>query len=195
MLPNTEVPDIHPGARTNIGRMPGQGVSMYKILKTFNNGVVKAVNWLMVTMMSLMTLFIFMQVIYRYLLRHPLSWSEELSRYIFSAITLFGAVLLYRDNKHISMTLLKDIIKNKTAKVAVDVLAALLALFFLGVVMWYGFPMSFRMLKLNSFSSSMVWLKMGYVYLLLPVSAVFSATAILEIIVTMILNLARKEEA
>jgi TRAP-type C4-dicarboxylate transport system permease small subunit len=174
---------------------PGQGDLMYKILKIFNNGVVKAVNWLMVALMSLMTLFIFMQVIFRYLLRQPLSWSEELSRYLFSAITLFGGVLLYRDNKHINMTLLKDMIKNKAAKTVVDILAALLALFFLGVVMRFGFPMSLKMLSLNSFSSSMVWLKMGYIYLLLPVSAAFSAAAVIEIILTMILKLARKEEA
>jgi TRAP-type C4-dicarboxylate transport system permease small subunit len=168
---------------------------MRQILKAFNHGVGKAVNWLMTALMSLMTLFIFMQVVYRYVLRQPLSWSEELSRYLFSAITLFGAVLLYRDNKHINMTLLKDLIKNKTAKTAVDIFAAILTLFFLGVVIRYGFPMSFKMLSLNSFSSSMVWLKMGYVYLLLPVSAVLSAAAVIEVILSMLLKLTKKEEA
>jgi TRAP-type C4-dicarboxylate transport system permease small subunit len=167
---------------------------MYTILKGFNNGVVKALNWLMIALMSLMSLFIVMQVFFRYVLRQPLSWSEELARYFFSAIALFGAVLLYRDNKHINMTLLKDLIKNKTAKAAVDMLAALLVLFFLGVVIWYGLPMSFMMLRLNSFSSSMVWLKMGYVYMLLPVSAAFSAVAVIEVILSMILKLLQKEE-
>jgi TRAP-type C4-dicarboxylate transport system permease small subunit len=168
---------------------------MYKIIKTFNRGVAKAVNWLMTALMSLMTLFIFMQVLYRYVLRQPLSWSEELSRYLFSAITLFGAVSLYRDNKHINMTLLKDLIKNKTAKTAVDIIAAVLVLLFLGVVIRYGFPMSLKMLNLNSFSPSMVWLKMGYVYLLLPVSAVFSAAAVIEVFLSLILKLTQKEEA
>jgi TRAP-type C4-dicarboxylate transport system permease small subunit len=168
--------------------------NIVKILKIFNGGVVKAVNWLMIALMSLMTLFIFMQVIYRYVLRQPLSWSEELARYLFSAITLFGAVLLFRDNKHINMTLLKDLIKNKAAKTVVDIFASLLALFFLGVVIHYGFPMSLKMLDLNSFSSSMVWLKMGYVYMLLPVSAVFSAAAVVEVILSMILKLMQREK-
>ncbi|MDR0998372.1 MAG: TRAP transporter small permease [Treponema sp.] len=167
---------------------------MYKTIKSINDYVVKAVNWLMVILMSLMTLFIFAQVIYRYVLRHPLSWSEELARYLFSAITLFGAVLLYRDNKHINMTLLKDLIKNKTAKTAIDILASLLVLFFLGIVIRYGFPMSSMMLKLNSFSSSMVWLKIGYVYMLLPLSAVFSVLAVLEVLLLLILKLAQKEK-
>jgi TRAP-type C4-dicarboxylate transport system permease small subunit len=168
---------------------------MYRVIKTVNSAVVKAINWLMIAMMSLMTLFIFMQVIYRYVLKQPLSWSEELARYLFSAITLFGAVLLYRDNKHISMTLLRDLIKNKTAKTAVDISAALFVLFFLAVVIRFGFPMSFMMLELNSFSPSMIWLKMGYVYLLLPVAAVFSAAAVIEVIFSMILKLTKKEAA
>jgi TRAP-type C4-dicarboxylate transport system permease small subunit len=168
---------------------------MYTILKTINDGVVKAVNWLMVALMSLMTLFIFMQVIYRYLLRQPLSWSEELARYLFSAITLFGAILLYRDNKHINMTPLRDMLKNKTAKILADILASLLVLVFLVIVLRYGFPMSVKMLSLNSFSPSMTWLKMGYVYLLLPVSAAFSVAAVAELIVSMILKLGQKEAA
>jgi TRAP-type C4-dicarboxylate transport system permease small subunit len=166
---------------------------MYKIIKTFNNGVVKAINWFMIALMSLMTLFIFMQVLYRYVLKQPLSWSEELSRYFFSAVTLFGAVLLYRDNKHINMTLLKDMIKNKTAQTSVDIFSSLLVLFFLAVVTRYGFPMSFTMLKLDSISPSMVWLKMGYVYLLLPVSAVFSAAAVVEVILSMLLKLKKEK--
>jgi TRAP-type C4-dicarboxylate transport system permease small subunit len=168
---------------------------MYKIIKTFNNGVVKTVNWFMIALMALMTLFIFMQVIYRYVLKQPLSWSEELSRYFFSAITLFGAVLLYRDNKHINMTLLKDMIKNAAAKTAVDIFSSLLVLFFLAVVIRYGFPMSFKILNLNSVSPSMVWLKMGYVFLLLPVSAAFSAAAVIEVILSMIRQLGQKEKA
>jgi TRAP-type C4-dicarboxylate transport system permease small subunit len=167
---------------------------MYNLIRTINNGVVKAVNWLMVALMSLMTLFIFLQVVYRYVLQQPLSWSEELSRYFFSAITLFGAVLLYRDNKHINMTLLRDLIKNKTAKIVVDIFASLLILFFLGLVIRFGFPMSLKILKLNSFSPSMVWLKMGYVYMLLPLSAVFSASALIEVILSMLLNLTQKEK-
>jgi TRAP-type C4-dicarboxylate transport system permease small subunit len=168
---------------------------MYKLIKTINSGVVKAVNALMVALMSMMTLFIFMQVLFRYVLRQPLSWSEELSRYLFSAITLFGATLLYRSNKHINMTLLKDLIKNKTAKIAMDIVASLLVLFFLGVVIRFGFPMSLKMLKFDSFSPSMVWLKMGYVYLLLPVSAVFSAAAVIEVILSMLLKLTQKEQS
>jgi TRAP-type C4-dicarboxylate transport system permease small subunit len=168
---------------------------MYKALKRLNNGVVKGVNWLMIVLMSLMTLFIFMQVVYRYVLRQPLSWSEELARYLFSAITLFGAVLLYRDNKHINMTLLRDMIKNKIAKTAVDILASLLVLVFLFVVIRYGFPMTAMMLQLKSFSSSMVWLKMGYVYALLPVAAVFSILAVIEVILSMLVKLTKKESA
>ena len=38
---------------------------------------------LLVTLLSLMSLIIFVQVIMRYLMRNSLSWSEELARYLF----------------------------------------------------------------------------------------------------------------
>jgi TRAP-type C4-dicarboxylate transport system permease small subunit len=57
---------------------------MLKLLKYVNDGITRVMNWLMVTLMSLMVAFIFAQVIFRYVLEKPLSWSEELSGYLFS---------------------------------------------------------------------------------------------------------------
>jgi TRAP-type C4-dicarboxylate transport system permease small subunit len=167
---------------------------MYKLLQKFNEKTGKALDTLLVVMMVLMTVFIFAQVIYRYVLKEPLSWSEELARYLFSGVTLFGAVLLYRANGHINMTLLRDIIKVKPVQAAFDVFAQLLTMVFLVIVIVYGFPMSFKILELNVLSPSMEWLKMGYVFLLLPVAAVFSLLAVLETAFALVLRFKRGEE-
>jgi TRAP-type C4-dicarboxylate transport system permease small subunit len=139
-------------------------------------------------MMSLMTLFIFAQVIFRYALKLPLSWSEELSRYLFTGITLFGAVLLYRTNTHINMTLLKDAIKIKALQSALDIAAQVLTLIFLLIVIRYGFPLSIRMLNLGGISPSMPWFKIGYVYIALPIAALFSVLGVLEVITSIIIK-------
>jgi TRAP-type C4-dicarboxylate transport system permease small subunit len=149
---------------------------------------------LMVILMSAMTIFIVAQVIYRYVLREPLSWSEELSRYVFSGVTLFGAVLLYRSNTHINMSLLKDIIKIRLIQKLIDMTANILTLVFLCVVIWYGFPMSFQIFNLEVISPSMPWLNMGVVFFLLPVSAVFSVLAVLEVAAGSVLRLCAREE-
>jgi TRAP-type C4-dicarboxylate transport system permease small subunit len=162
---------------------------MYNCIKKINGQVKKIVDVLMVASMSLMTLFIFAQVIYRYVLKQPLSWSEEVSRYLFSCVTLFGAVLLYRGNSHINMSLLKDLIKVKFVQTLLDILAQVLVLVFLGVVIRYGFPMSVQIIKFSVISPSMPWLKMGYVFMLLPVAAVLSVLAVLEVICSIAMRL------
>ena len=123
---------------------------MVKVLQTVNAKIAKAVNVLLILMLSLMTVLIFAQVIYRYVLKQPLSWSEELSRYFFSGITLFGAVVLYRNTGHINMSLLKDMIKIKFLQTAIDITSQILIMVFLIIVMRYGFPMSFKIARFEN---------------------------------------------
>jgi TRAP-type C4-dicarboxylate transport system permease small subunit len=166
---------------------------MFKIIKGINNKIDKCMNMLMVVLISAMTILIFAQVIWRYILQEPLSWSEELARYLFSGVTLFGAVLLYRKGGHINMSLLKDFIKVPLVQALIDIVAQVLTLIFLLIVIWYGFPMSFQMLDLDAVSSSMPWLKMGYVFLLLPISAVLSLLAVIEAGISIALRFNAKE--
>jgi len=165
---------------------------MFNLLKSINTKITKVVNLSLVVMLSLMTVFIFAQVIYRYILQLPLSWSEELSRYLFTGITLFGAVVLYRSNGHINMSLLKDMIKNKRVQAAIDTLAQIFTLIFLVFIIYYGFPMTFRILNFNVVSPSMPWFKIGYVYFMLPAAAVLSVFAVLETLISIILSFGKK---
>ena len=103
---------------------------MLKILKVINNIITKITQTALVFFMSGMVVLIFVQVIYRYILKEPLSWSEELATYFFSGIIFFGAVILYRDEKHINMSMLLDAIKNKTVKKVIKIAADLLIIIF-----------------------------------------------------------------
>ena len=70
---------------------------MLKLLKAVNDLITKITHVALVFFMSGMVALIFAQVIYRYILKQPLSWSEELAKYFFSCIIFFGAVILYRE--------------------------------------------------------------------------------------------------
>jgi TRAP-type C4-dicarboxylate transport system permease small subunit len=109
---------------------------MLRLLKYVNDGITRVMNWLMVTLMSLMVAFIFAQVIFRYVLEKPLSWSEELSGYLFSGVFFFGSVLLYRESRHINMSIVVDSIKNEFARKLLVVAAHLFSFFFLAVMVF-----------------------------------------------------------
>lgn len=154
------------------------------ILKKINDLLGKFLNLTIVLALVGMVVFVFAQVIWRYVLRQPLSWSEELSRYLFSYVTLFGAAVLFRDSKHINMSLFVDLVKNPTGKRLVQLLANLFSLIFLVILIWYGFPMAKMILEFDVLSPSMEWMKMGWVFMMVPVASVLSAIMLIEVILS-----------
>ncbi len=155
---------------------------MLHLLKRMNDGIARVLQGLLVLLMGSMSAIIFIQVIYRYLLRSPLSWSEELSRYLFSSIIFFGAVLLYRESKHINMSIVVDSIKNTFVRQSIIIIAHLFSVFFLVVMLWYSFPMALQILEFEVASPSMEWLKMGHVFLIVPVASLISFSMMLEVV-------------
>lgn len=127
-----------------------------------------------------MVLLIFIQVIFRYLLKHPLSWSEELAQYIFSWLIFAGSAVAYRENKHVNVDLAVQSLKNIALRRACICIGHLLVLYFLLVVVWYSYPISVQLIKLNKIAVSMPGLKLGYVYLIIPFSSALSILMVLE---------------
>lgn len=65
-----------------------------KIYDKFN----KLNEWFIIFLMSAMCLDLLGQVIMRYVFQHPLTWSEELARYIFVWIALLGSAWCGRNH-------------------------------------------------------------------------------------------------
>jgi len=162
---------------------------MLKLLKFLNDKITWLLNWLMILLMSLMVAFIVAQVFFRYVLMKPLSWSEELSGYLFSGVFFFGSILLYRESRHINMSLLVESIKNRFARELLTVIAHLFSFFFLAVMVWYSYPMAMQILEFEVVSPSMEWLKIGYVFLIVPVASFLSLMVMLEVILNALVRL------
>jgi TRAP-type C4-dicarboxylate transport system permease small subunit len=58
------------------------------------------------TILAAMTVLVFLTVIYRYFLLQPISWGEEMARFLFIALSLFGAALAMKDRSHFAITIL-----------------------------------------------------------------------------------------
>lgn len=63
----------------------------------------KIVEILMATMLGLMILLVFMNVILRYFFNSSITWSEEMARYLFVWIIYIGAIGAMRDNTHLGV--------------------------------------------------------------------------------------------
>ena len=155
---------------------------MLKLLKAVNDLITKITHVALVFFMSGMVALIFTQVIYRYILKQPLSWSEELAKYFFSCIIFFGAVILYREEKHINMSMALDSVRNKTFKKVVKLLSDLLIVLFLCIMTFYTYPLAYDILKLGGVSPSMDWLKFGWIFMIVPVASALSLLMMLEVL-------------
>jgi len=115
-----------------------------------------------------MTVMIFLQVIYRYVLGESLSFSEELARYMFIWSVAMGSALALRTRSHIGVEILVEQLPASLAKPA-KILACVLSLIFYGMLIWYGFEMVGETMDQES---AALELPMGYVYLAVPLSAI-----------------------
>lgn len=58
------------------------------------------------TILAIMTVLVFLTVIYRYFLLAPISWGEEMARFLFIALSMFGAAIAVKDRSHFVITIL-----------------------------------------------------------------------------------------
>jgi TRAP-type C4-dicarboxylate transport system permease small subunit len=81
-------------------------IQTYLFLTSKMNQILKII---VITIFSVMLVALFLQVSFRFFLNQPLSWSEELARYLTVWLIFLGASLGVRNNKLIKL----DIILNK----------------------------------------------------------------------------------
>lgn len=154
---------------------------MFKILKVFNEKANAAAQQIVTIAFMAMTVLIFLQVLFRYVIQASLSWSEELARYFFIWLTFIGACVATRERTHIKVTMLIDTIKNKKVKRYLVLFANLLSICFLAVLVRWGIPIALKVLALKQISPSMPFLYIGIVYIAIPLGSFLMLTNLLEI--------------
>lgn len=153
-----------------------------KMVDTLN----KAVGFILALMLGVMSILIIAQVISRFLIHFPLTWSEELSRYLMVYIVFAGASLAMRHNKLISIELLPESLGFKKRKILI-ILVMILSIVFFGVLFFQGLTM---LDHVNLQTSASLGISMAVPYAAIPIGAVLLALNSLALI----LELSSKKE-
>ena len=121
-----------------------------------------------VALFSLVMLCILTQVFFRYVLKNPLVWIEELTRSLFIWMVFMGTAVAHQQMKHPNIDIFfRKIFKNKTEKVA-RIIADTILLVFLVLLLIYGANLT-QALKFIKLPTSKVSLL--YLYICIPISA------------------------
>jgi TRAP-type C4-dicarboxylate transport system permease small subunit len=130
---------------------------------------------------------IFYAVVMRYIFHRPPAWSEELSRFVFIWMIMFSAVLVTREESHIQITFVLDLLP-KTLRFFVSNFVRLLMIGFCWVMVQQGL----RIYPIVAEASSPSFgISMGWLYLSIPVSGILMGIYILETIVKSIVDRVR----
>ena len=119
--------------------------------------------------LGIMVINVVWQVISRYILGSPSSYTEELARYMLIWLGLMGAAYAYSQGLHLALDLVTHKLTGR-AKARSQLLIHTLILFFaLSVMVVGGIRLVYITWALNQTSASLQ-VKLAYVYVVLPIS-------------------------
>lgn len=111
------------------------------LISTISDLLNKVVTQLCLISMAGMTFVVLLGVVFRYILRMPLSWTEELSRYLMIWSASLAISLGIKGNDHVGLTILVDSAKSKIVRVILETLIFLITLIFLVIMIYYSIQM------------------------------------------------------
>ena len=116
---------------------------------------------------SVMFLAVIAQVVFRYVLTHPLPWSEELARYLMIWVACLASSEAYRMKSHVGIDFIVKLMPPVFKKVVVQ-FAHLSIFVLMAVITWQGVKLSWLLMEQ---ASPALEIPMSIPYLAVPVGS------------------------
>lgn len=115
--------------------------------------------------MAVMVISIFLQVFFRYVMDHPLFWSEEVGRYAFIWLVFIGAAIATKRGAHIGVDYFTSLLSHNSKRI-LGIFVTVLLLIFMGIVIIASIPLIQNNMTQKS---PAVRITMGYIFLAIPI--------------------------
>jgi TRAP-type C4-dicarboxylate transport system permease small subunit len=148
------------------------------VLERVDRGLCVANRAVLATLLAVMALLVFGNVVLRYLFGISLSWVEELTRYMMIWLTWLGAGLALREGAHIAIDTLQQALPEIGARLLRGIVAIAVIGFF-GALVWLGWRYSMFAWRQET---AVLRLPAGLVYLAIPIG---SALMLAHLLLTM----------
>jgi TRAP-type transport system small permease protein len=119
-------------------------------------------------LIAAMTILVFLQVIFRYVLDAPLDWSEEMASFAFVWMALLGASVGLKNDEHPRLDIFYQIFPDSVKRLC-SFIINLAILFMLVVLFIFGLKLTIAM-KMQR--TAALGYSISYVYAVLPLSAI-----------------------
>ena len=141
---------------------------MYALIARARRVAERAIDWAAIIVFSGIFACMFVQVILRYAFDSPLTWSEELARYLMIWCAFLGWVIASRHDTHLAMTFVVDKAPRRT-RAAVRIAIEAATLLFAWVLGRRGLQLAIDSWDIENVA---VPFNLGVVYLIEPIAAI-----------------------
>ncbi|MFC1725775.1 TRAP transporter small permease [candidate division KSB1 bacterium] len=138
-------------------------------MKKFDNILEFVIRWILIVLMAVIVLDVVWQVLTRFVLNDPSSFTEELAIFLLIWISLLGSAYALRKKAHLGIDILSNYVSEKQKKVLDIIINSIVILICLLVFVVGGIRLMYITLKLNQISPALQ-IKMGYIYSVLPLT-------------------------
>ncbi len=114
---------------------------MIKTIQNISNFLNKFISNLCFIFMAGMTFVVLLGVFFRYVMLSPLSWSEELSRYMMIWAASLAVSIGIKEKGHVGLTVLLDKAKSKFSIIFFETVIFLTTFIFLAIMIYYSVKM------------------------------------------------------
>ncbi len=141
---------------------------------TVRNFIDKSLEWILVFLMSVLVIDVLWQVISRYIMNSPSSFTDELAGFLLIWVGLLGAAYVAGKREHLAIDLLIQKSSPQRKFKLEMIISAIIVLFAITVMMIGGSWLVYTRFYL-SVKSAALGMPLGIVYLVLPLSGVLIA--------------------
>jgi TRAP-type C4-dicarboxylate transport system permease small subunit len=142
-------------------------------------GLNQTIKYILFSLLTVLIIAVFAQVVFRFVINQPLAWTEELARYCLVWITFLGAAYAMSHKAHVGLDLFKNSLPLKGQKL-LSILAALVSSSFFVIMTVKGLEL---MGKSMTQLSPVLQIPMGVIYAVMPISALILIINVLGITV------------
>ena len=141
--------------------------------------LVKLLEWILILLVAVLVLDVLWQVFSRFVLNDPSSWTDELATLLIIWVAMIGASVAFIRNNHLGVDYFVGKLKPRPRLISEIVVQCLVCAFALMVLTIGGIKLVTLTLLTEQVSPALM-IKMGYVYMALPISGIVIALTSIE---------------
>ncbi len=168
---------------------------MLQGLLRFKKWMSASLNWMLIIAVALLVLDVVWGVFTRYVMGEQAKWTEELARFLLIWVSLLGGAVAFGTKGHLGVDYFVGKFDPDTRKVMTLVAHGIVLFFAVAVFLYGGGRVVSDALAMEQMTPAL-GLKMGHVYLALPIAGVFMVLFTIEnLIETLVTPASELDEA